>query len=133
MSEPSSASGNVRPVPGPQDQLRVPITIAAGILGCAAYLAGAILAIWSYVVGGFDAKDWKFWVGYGLLAAGIGIFVWLLQWNKDTERMDPAIRRTLYGYNIFLGTMFLGAILILGNILVTQYGSLFGLKSSYDW
>src|SRR5262245_13492888 len=133
MAEPSSATGESRPAAQSQDHTRVPITIAAGILGCAGYLAGAALAIWSYVVGGFDATDWKFWLGYGLLALGIGVFVWLLQWNKDTDRLDPAIRRTLYGYNIFLGTMFLGAILILGNILVTQYGSLVGLKASYDW
>jgi hypothetical protein len=115
------------------DALRVPITIGSGILGCVAYMVGAVLAIWSYAVGGFDVSDWKFWLGYGLLAVGIGVFVWLLQWNKDTDRLDPSVRRTLYGYNIFLGTMFLGAILILGNILVTQYGSLIGLKASYDW
>jgi hypothetical protein len=115
------------------DGLRVPVTITSGILGCLAYVAGAVLAIWSYVANGFDMSDWKFWVGYALLAVGIGVFVWLLQWNKDTDRLDPAVRRTLYGYNIFLGTMFLAAILVLGNILVTQYGHMIGLKASYDW
>jgi hypothetical protein len=133
MAQETTSGGALAPVSSNQDAVRVPITIASGILGCIAYLVGAVFAVWSYVVNGFDASDWKFWLGYGLLAAGIGIFVWLLQWNKNPERLDPAVRRTMYGYNIFLGTMFLAALLILGNILVTQYGNLVGLKASYDW
>jgi hypothetical protein len=125
-----AVSTNQQPV---SDEMRVPLTVGCGVAGVLLYLAGAALAIWSYAVGGFDFADWKFWVGYGAMFASIVLFSWLLQWNRDLERVSPAIRRTLYSYNIFLVTVFLGAILVLGNILVTQYGHLVGLKASYDW
>ncbi len=124
------------PTPGAErndSSQRVVVTVVSGVAGSLLFAAGAVLAIWSYAQNGFDLNDWKFWVGYPAMIASIFLFVWLLQWNKDVDRLDPAVRRTLYGYNIFLGMMFLGAILIFGNILVTQYGHIFGIKPSYDW
>jgi len=133
MTQEPETSGGPPSQSSSGEAYRVPVTIAAGIVGCLVFLNGAVFAIWSYVAGGFDLSDWKFWIGYSELIVGIGLFVWLLQWNKDLDRLDPTIRRTLYGYNIFLGTMFLAAILILVNILIYQHGHMVGLKQSYDW
>jgi hypothetical protein len=112
---------------------RVVITVGTGIGGIVLFVAGAILAVWSYAVAGFNLSDWKFWVGYPAMIASLGWFAWLMQWNRDLDHVSPAIRRTLYGYNIFLGTVFLGAILVLVNVFVAQYGYLFGIKGTYDW
>ena len=133
MTEETKASDKPAASESFADAHRVAITVGCGIFGGPMFLIGVILAVGSYVINGFELSDWRFWCGYGGQIVGIGLFVLLLQWNKELDRLDPAIRRTLYGYNIFLGTMFLAAILIIGNILVTQYGNLVGLKASYDW
>ncbi len=119
--------------PRAKDFSRVAITVAAGVVGVLLFITGAVLAIWSYAANGFDVKDWMFWAGYGGMIVSFFLFAWLLQWNKDLERLSPAIRRTLYGYNVFLAMVFLGATLILVNILVTQYGRMVGIKPTYDW
>ncbi len=134
MSEATENTATASPPGEPMsDRQRVIVTVTAGIAGVILFVLGAVFAIWSYAKNGFDLSDWKFWVGYGSMLVSIFVFSWLLQWNRDLERVNPAIRRTLYGYNIFLSTVFLAAILILGNILITQYGHMIGLKASYDW
>ena len=133
MSEqPENGPGSASVFSVAQDQ-RVAITVTAGIAGILLYIVGASLAVWSYAVGGFDLNDWKFWIGWGGQLVSLFLFGWLLQWNKELQQLNPAVRRTLYGYNVFLGTVFLAAILIVVNILAAQYPQTFGLKASYDW
>lgn len=115
------------------EERRVSITVGAGIVGVLVYIVGFGLAIWGYAVSGFEIKDLRIWLGGIQMFAGLAVFGWLLYWNRDLDRVSPAIRRTLYGYNIFLSIKFLAAILVLVNIFVTQYGNLIGIKPSYDW
>jgi hypothetical protein len=131
-SETSQPAADATPS-GVNEQQQVVITVCAGVFGALIFVFGSVLGIWSYAENGFDLSDWKFWVGYGSMAVSIFLFSWLMHWNRELERTHPTVRRTLYGYNIFLAVVFLGAILIFGNILVTQYGNLIGLKASYDW
>lgn len=112
---------------------RVVVTVLTGAAGMLVFIVGAVLAIWSYAANGFDFTDWKLYGGFGGMIGSLFLFALLLLWNQNLHDLTVAERRTLYGYNIFLSVVFLGAVLVLVNVFLTQYGYLLGVKQSYDW
>ena len=102
----------------------------AGVVLFVAGLGGLIYSYWTHE--GFNPRTVSFWVGVGGLIAGLAGFLGLLGVNQKYASTDPFIRQTLTVYNFVLVVCFLAGILIIFNLLVTQYGYLVGLKT-YDW
>jgi hypothetical protein len=107
----SDAPGHL---PAPPPRTVVAAVLAGGVIGMALFIAGVISAV---------GEGLLHWATLTCLFGSLILYAGLLAWQKKAQAGSPTIRRTLYGFNVFLMCGLLIVALGILNVLTYKFGA----------